>query len=152
MLACEPQSFVQPDQRQPHLPVALVVLDAASLRRMYAHACASRAHVMVHRMMDVIEQEECPHKARVKMDALKWMAGKLNRADFGDEPTQPGVSVTINNDGGSALMEEIRQRLARKRQALSGKSMLSGTGGPVESRGAGEGEGATRPPALSSDA
>lgn len=117
---------------------------SSALRRMYAHACASRAHVLVNRMMDVIEAEPDPHRARVKMDALKWMAGKLNRADFGDEPQQ-GVSVTINNDRGQAALDIIRERIERKR-----KSMLTQTGGRVEDRGEGEGDVSTMPPALPS--
>jgi hypothetical protein len=97
---------------------------------------------MVHRMMDVIEQESCPHKARVKMDAMKWMAGKLNRADFGDEPHgQVGISVTVNNDQGASALDEIRQRLNRKRKSIEASqiSMLPGQGGVVESGGEGEG-------------
>jgi hypothetical protein len=103
---------------------------------------------MVHRMMDMIDAEPDPHMARVKMDAIKWMAGKLNRADFGDEPQQ-GVSVTINNDGGSNALQVLQERISRKRAALkserSGESMLTGPGGRVEMRGVGEGEAARQP-------
>jgi hypothetical protein len=121
-----------------------------TLSRIYARAMQSRAHVIAHMAWEEIESEPDPHMARVKLDAIKWLSAKFNRADFGDEPTQPGVQVTINNDAGSNALDEIRQRLARKRRQLATieagpESMLTGPGGRVERGGEGEGEGADPP-------
>lgn len=115
-----------------------------SLFRIYARACLSRSHVIAHAMLDEIRSEPDPHRARVLMDARKWLAAKFNRTEFGDEPQQAGaVSVTINNDGGTQVLDEIRQRLDRKRKQLKAiegpKSMLTQPGGGVVIEGGGEG-------------
>lgn len=117
---------------------------SAALSRIYARACASRAHVMAHSIYDEVMAEPDPVKARVIMDTRKWQAARFNRTEFGDDPPQPGVNVTINNnDMGTQVLDEIRQRLARKRKqmkALEGqKSMLTVEGGGVVSEGGGEG-------------
>ena len=109
---------------------------SAALSRIYARAMQSRSHVIAHRLLEEIDSEPDPHMARVKMDAMKWLAAKFNRADFGDEPTLQVHNTINNNDtGAAAVLEELRQRLARKR-----KSMLSQPGGRVEVGGGGEEE------------
>jgi len=123
---------------------------SAALARIYARAMQSRSHVIANRLLDEVNNEPDPHKARVKMDAMKWLAAKFNRADFGDDPHQSGVNVVINNNDGASALDEIRSRLARKRQALTidspGISMLSQTGGRVEEGVVVEGGEDTQPP------
>src|SRR5690606_12206003 len=91
---------------------------SAALSRIYARAMASRAHVIAQRAWQEIEDEPDAQKARVKLDAIKWLAAKFNRAEFGDEPTGASVNVTINDEAGAAVLDELRQRLARKRKSM----------------------------------
>lgn len=68
----------------------------------------SRAHVIANQVPDVIDSEPDAHKARVEFDAIKWLAAKFNRADFGDDPPAPGFNVTINNDSGSRALAVLQ--------------------------------------------
>src|SRR5262245_15648806 len=68
---------------------------------------------------DPIRLKAETERRKLQIDARKWAAGKFNRLLYSDNPERAGVHVTINNpDDGASALEEIRQRIARKRAAL----------------------------------
>jgi len=91
---------------------------SAALSRIYARACASRSHVIAHQVMDVIEHEPDGVKARVKLDAIKWLAAKFNRAEFGDDIQVNGnVQHEVHHSGD--VLATIEQRLAKRAKRLA---------------------------------
>ncbi len=116
---------------------------SAALGRIYARACQSRSHVIAHKLFDVVETETCPHKARVKMDAIKWLAAKFNRAEFGDD-VQVSGSVEHNVNHGGEALAIIEQRLAKRAKRLGHDG---GVGFGAENQG---GDGYTPPHTLPS--
>ncbi|HEX5959005.1 MAG TPA: hypothetical protein VFY92_10180 [Hyphomicrobiaceae bacterium] len=68
---------------------------------------------------DPIRLKAETERRRLQIDARKWAAGKLNRLLYSDDPSRTAVQVNVNTyDDGASALEEIRQRLARKRKAL----------------------------------
>lgn len=102
-----------------------------SLASLYARARESRADLMAGEVVDLayapfaattpLEMRAEVEARRLKMDALKWAAGKFARNLYGDDPppTSP-VNVQVNvADNGPALIAEIERSLAKRAKALA---------------------------------
>jgi Bacteriophage Sf6, terminase small subunit-like len=88
---------------------------------LYKRARASRADERFDNLLDVIRNEPDPHRARVMLDAEKWIISKMNRGLYGDDPVTlqgPGGAPIQVEHGTSSALEEIRRRLDKKRAAL----------------------------------
>jgi len=83
---------------------------------MYAHAREERSHLMAEDTIHIADTEPDPHKARVRIDARKWYAAKLNRKDYGD-------SLDL---GGSLAMKLTDEQLESRLALLIGKAAASG--------------------------
>lgn len=86
---------------------------------MYAHAREERAHLAADDIISIADTEPDPNKARVRIDARKWYAAKLNRKDYGD-------SLDI---GGSLAMKLSDDQLESKLAHLLGKTATAGVAG-----------------------
>jgi hypothetical protein len=110
---------------------------SGALATLYARAREARADMLVDELVEIadaplpagddpVRLKAETERRRLMIDARKWAAGKLNRLLYSDDPRGAGVQVTINNnDSGVSALEEIRQRLARKRAALQAREMAS---------------------------
>src|SRR5690606_1022969 len=118
---------------------------SSALATLYARAREARADMLVDELVeladaplpagdDPIRLKAETERRRLQIDARKWAAGKLNRRLYSDDPQRPGMQVTINNDAGASALEEIRQRLARKRAAMLEKVDQEGCTGLCPSR------------------
>lgn len=89
---------------------------------MYARAREERAHLAADDIIHIADTEPDPNKARVRIDARKWYASKLNRKDYGD---------SLNLDGGLNIKltdDQLESRLAQ---------LLGKAGTAVAARGEG---------------
>lgn len=55
-----------------------------NLRGQYARARERQADTLADQILDVANEEPDPARARVKMDAIKWLAGKMKPSTYGD--------------------------------------------------------------------
>jgi hypothetical protein len=112
------------------------------LATLYARARQSRADVIVDEIIDIADTETDPHKAKVRVDARKWAAGKFNRLLYGDDPVIQQTNNTLNMSAGqseanrSALLAELQQRIDRK--AKKNALVDRGGGGSDENFNGGE--------------
>jgi hypothetical protein len=53
-------------------------------RNMYAHAREARADMIADQVIDIADTEPDANKARVRIDARKWYAAKLNPKRYGN--------------------------------------------------------------------
>jgi hypothetical protein len=69
----------------------------------------TRAHIEADMVYDeaMIADKENATAQRVKVDALKWRAGVLNRQDYG--PPSPTTNVAVGVQIGSAWLEALRE-------------------------------------------
>jgi Bacteriophage Sf6, terminase small subunit-like len=90
---------------------------------LYVRARASGADERFDNLLERLDGISDSHRARVMLDAEKWVISKMNRGLYGDDP------VTLQGPGGgpvqvestrSPALEEIMRRLERKRAALLG--------------------------------
>jgi len=101
-----------------------------ALAILYARARQARADMLADELVeladaplpggeDPIRLKAETERRKLQIDARKWAAGKFNRLLYSDNPERAGVQVTINNrDNGVSALEDIRQKIARKRAAL----------------------------------
>lgn len=88
-------------------------------REMYTRAREERAHLAAEDIIHIADTEEDPNKARVRIDARKWYASKLNRKDYGDSlDLGGGLNIKMTD-------EQLESRLA----LLIGKARASDTSG-----------------------
>ncbi len=59
-------------------------------RLMYAHAREARADMIADEVINIADTEPDPNKARVRIDARKWYAAKLNPKRYGDRTVIAG--------------------------------------------------------------
>ena len=71
----------------------------------YAKARELQADFFVDSMFEMIEEEEDAQFARIKMDALKWQAGKLRPKKYGEKSQTDHVS----SDGSMTPTKIIRE-------------------------------------------
>ncbi|WP_052359994.1 hypothetical protein [Solidesulfovibrio alcoholivorans] len=70
---------------------------------MYAHAREVQADMLADEILEIADSDLDPNRARVMIDARKWLAGKLRPKKYGDrveldhkvDGTQP-MQVTVN--------------------------------------------------------
>lgn len=91
---------------------------SAALARLYARAREARADVIADEIIDIVDKEPDPHKARARMDARKWVAGKFNRGMYGDDVQVTG-HVEHNVNHGGEVLATIEQRLAKRAKRLA---------------------------------
>lgn len=95
---------------------------------MYTRAREERADIFADEIVEIADTEEDPNKARVRIDARKWAAAKLNPKNYGDKIDVSGnLGVTLND-------EQLESRVAH----LLGKAGIAAL-----ARGEGEAEGQT---------
>lgn len=64
----------------------------------YARAREAQAETLADQIVDLVDEEDDPAKARVRMDARKWFASKVAPKKYGDKITQEmtgDMSVTV---------------------------------------------------------
>lgn len=70
------------------------------LRKQYARAREAQADAFVDEIVDIADTENDSQKARVRIDARKWAAGKARPKVYGDKVNldhSGEISVTIGN-------------------------------------------------------
>lgn len=98
----------------------------ASFAQRYAQAREQQADRYADAVIEIADTEEDPAKARNRIDARKWAAGKLRPKVYGDRlQLDADVNVTLTD-------EQLESRLAQ----LLGKT---GAGGPAGGAGTPEG-------------
>lgn len=63
---------------------------------MYARAREERAHIAADDIIEIADHETDPNIARVRIDARKWYAAKLNAKHYGDKTEN---TTTLNAGG-----------------------------------------------------
>jgi len=96
-----------------------------------AHAREQQAEVWADEMVSISDDELPTHeaigRARLRMQARQWLAGKYNPT-YADKPTQIGVNVGV----GVVLSEAERLKLLERRdRALLANQGKSGDGAPI---------------------
>lgn len=80
-------------------------------RQMLIDARANAAHVLAEETIDILdeadEDKQALQKAKLRAENHRWLAGKWNRKDYGEQP-----QVQINNhlDIGQLHIDAMRQR------------------------------------------
>jgi transposase-like protein len=57
----------------------------AEFSDLYARAKENRAHVLLEEIIDISDEEGDPVRNRLRVDARKWAAGKMNARHYGDK-------------------------------------------------------------------
>lgn len=87
-----------------------VISESPTLEALYIRAQHARTELMADEIIEITDTEPDPNRARVRADARKWYASKLQPSKFGD---RLDLNVNQTVDVGSALAE------ARKRALLT---------------------------------
>jgi len=100
----------------------------------YARACADLPEAIVGRGFAEVWGDLAPqdvNKARLRWDAAKWTAGKLDPARWGDKTS---VDVTVNDPDGAARQAAQRAELvaALQRLAVSAPMTIEGEPEPTK--------------------
>lgn len=80
-------------------------------QELYARARLDRADMMAEDVLRVVDTDSDPASARVKMDARKWYAAKLNPKQWGDKGDDPSNPVHHHHKHEGAL-EAFTGRIA----------------------------------------
>jgi hypothetical protein len=70
------------------------------LRNQYVRAREDQATHLADEIIEIVDAEDDPARARVRMDARKWAASKLAPKKYGDKLTQEHVG----GDGGPLVI------------------------------------------------
>jgi hypothetical protein len=62
--------------------------------RMYARAREERADLIADEIVSIADSEPDPNKARVRIDARKWWAAKVNPKKYGDKLTTENTNTS----------------------------------------------------------
>ena len=92
---CEPEGMPAPST------VCLWVVSNASFSEQYARARDAQADHYADEIVSIADTEADPAKARVRVDARKWVASKL-------KPKRYGEKVELEH-GGSVEIREVRR-------------------------------------------
>ena len=75
--------------RDPHIPSLGTVIkwrrEVPGFLQQYAQAMEDRADTYADEIIDIADEEADPQKARVRVDARKWVASKLKSKAYGDK-------------------------------------------------------------------
>ena len=76
--------------------------DSAELAAVYSRAMTARADYFVEQMLEIADTEADSHKARNRIQARQWVAGKLNPAKYSDKLNlDVSGSITVQDDPAS---------------------------------------------------
>jgi hypothetical protein len=95
----------------------------ALFQEMYARAREARAHMVAEEIIEIADTEPDPNKARVRIDARKWWAGKANAKHYG-EKTQTDINQTITIHG---AFEDFIRELTERRDLQPEMKVIDGT-------------------------
>lgn len=84
---------------------------------LYARAREERADLIADEIVSIADKERDPNKARVRIDARKWWAAKVNAKKYGDKTSVDLVSENRNRhehsiDENSPFADFLREALA----------------------------------------
>ncbi len=82
-------------------------------RELYERARQYRADMMAEDILRVVDTDPDPASARVKMDARKWYAAKLNPKQWGDKVMGDKDNPLVHEVKDESSLAELRSRLAR---------------------------------------
>lgn len=89
---------------------------------MYARAREEQTHLTAEDVIKIADTEEDPNRARVRIDARKWYASKLNRKDYGDSLDLSGnVTMKLSD-------EQLELRIAELHRKAAARGVDGGTG------------------------
>lgn len=102
--------------------------------QLYTRARSTRADHRFDNLLERLDKIKDPQRARVMLEAEKWLIGKQNKGLYGDDMTINGdIQHHVTHTVSSAL-DEIRKRLDRKRKAIEGGVIKA-----IEDQGRGDG-------------
>lgn len=101
----------------------------AAFRELYVRAREDQADHYADEIVHIADTEPDPQKAKVKIDARKWVASKLKSRDYGDKLELGGdVTLTLTSEQRQARIKY----LMAKNNAQSGEPERGGTDGTAE--------------------
>lgn len=108
---------------EPDMPAVQIVLgwrdDDAAFYEQYTRAREAQADHFADEITEIADTEPDPNKARVRIDARKWAAGKLKPKTYGDRlQLDADMKVNLTDD-------QLERRLAQ----LLGKAGAAGVAG-----------------------
>ena len=93
------------DEQMPHrATVHRWANEREDFRDMYARAREDQADSLADEIVDIADSDPDPQRARVRVDARKWVAAKLKSRKYGDKVTQEHSGP----DGGPIRAEVTR--------------------------------------------
>lgn len=69
--------------------------DKADFKRAYEVAQRERANLLADQIIEIADSTEDPQKARVQVDARKWIAARIHNRQWGDKKTIEGGETPI---------------------------------------------------------
>jgi hypothetical protein len=95
----------------PEIPSMATVMvwlnDDATFQERYARAREKQADIHADNLLEIADTEEDPNRARVRIDARKWAAGKRAPQKYGDRLTLDGdMTMRLSDD-------QLESRLAQ---------------------------------------
>ena len=92
---------------RPHLNSFLDWIEAdEALRQQYTRARARQADYLADELIEIVDTEDDPARARVRMDARKWAAGKMAPKKYGDK-----VDVKHSGDADNPVIIKRIERI-----------------------------------------
>jgi len=79
------RKICQADDMPSESTVYLWIARNPAFSEMYARAKEERAHMAAEDIIEIADTEGDPNKARVRIDARKWYASKLNAKHYGEK-------------------------------------------------------------------
>ena len=83
----------------------------AEFREQYARAREEQADTYADEIVEISDTEEDPQRARVRIDARKWVAAKLKPKVYSDY-TRVDQSVTLTQDQVDARLDQLMAKAA----------------------------------------
>lgn len=85
--------------------------ETAWFAEQYARARETQADALFNDILDIVDQAEDPQIARLRMDARKWMAGKLRPKVYGDK-VELGGKVDHEHTHEHRTVSQVDSRIA----------------------------------------
>lgn len=82
----------------------------------YVRAREEQAEYYADEIVHIADSEDDPNKAKVRVDARKWVAAKLLPKKYGDRTQEISVNNTVNL---AVMTEERRAELIERRKLLT---------------------------------